>query len=677
MKKVIAIIQARSTSKRFKGKVLKKINKLSIVQLINERLKKSKQLDDIIFCIPNNRSNIKLERHLRNSKIKVFKGPENDVLKRFYLTAKKNKANTIVRITADCPFVDTRLMDEMLKDFKRFKSIEYYSNILPATFPDGLDIEIFSFKYLKEAFLNVKDNFSKEHVTTYMRKNMKKAKNKEFKKDLSFINLSLNTKSDYKKIHNLFKKNGFNYHLSLIDLLKTKKNSKIFQKDFEDRNLLIKKISKGQHLWKKAKKNIVGGNMLLSKNPERFLPNLWPTYFKSAKQCSVTDLDNNKFIDMATMGVGTNSLGYCNKEIDKTVKKVINFGTMSTLNCPEEVYLSEKLLKIHPWFDTVKYARTGGEANAIAVRIARAASGRDNVAICGYHGWHDWYLSTNLNFTKSNNLDNHLIKGLKIKGVPKKLRNTTFSFEYGDIHHLEKLIKNKKIGVIKMEVCRSTKPNINFLKKVRQLSNKHKIVLIFDECTTGFRETFGGLHKLIRIIPDMAIFGKALGNGYAITAIVGKEKFMKQANNSFISSTFWTERIGPTAALKTLEIMQKTQSWKKITKIGKLVQKRWAKMFTKYNLDASINGIPSLSSFTFKSDNHQKYVTYITQEMLKKNILATNMVFVSISHSDEILDKYFRELKKVFKRMKNFKISNNIKEKLDSEEAWTDFRRYN
>ena len=120
MKKVIAIIQARSTSKRFKGKVLKKINKLSIVQLINERLKKSKQLDDIIFCIPNNRSNIKLERHLRNSKIKVFKGPENDVLKRFYLTAKKNKANTVVRITADCPFVDTRLMDEMLKDFKRF-----------------------------------------------------------------------------------------------------------------------------------------------------------------------------------------------------------------------------------------------------------------------------------------------------------------------------------------------------------------------------------------------------------------------------------------------------------------------------------------------------------------------------------------------------------------------------
>ena len=417
--------------------------------------------------------------------------------------------------------------------------------------------------------------------------------------------------------------------------------------------------------------------MLLSKNPERFLPNLWPTYFKSAKQCSVTDLDNNKFIDMATMSVGTNSLGYCNKEIDKTVKKVINFGTMSTLNCPEEVYLSEKLLKIHPWFDRVKYARTGGEANAIAVRIARAASGRDNVAICGYHGWHDWYLSTNLNFTKSNNLDNHLIKGLKIKGVPKKLRNTAFSFEYGDISNLEKLIKNKKIGVIKMEVCRSTKPNINFLKKVRQLSNKHKIVLIFDECTTGFRETFGGLQKLIRIIPDMAIFGKALGNGYAITAIAGKEKFMKQANNSFISSTFWTERIGPTAALKTLEIMQKTQSWKKITKIGKLVQKRWAKMFMKYNLDASINGIPSLSSFTFKSDNHQKYVTYITQEMLKKNILASNIFYPSTSHNIKIINRYFKYLDEILNKIKDFENGTDINRFLLTQDSKKGFSRLN
>ena len=614
---------------------------------------------------------------MRKSHIKVFRGPENNVLKRFFLTAKKSKAEIIVRITSDCPFVDAGLMDVMIKDFKRFKNVDYYSNILPATYPDGLDIEIFSFKYLKEALIKTKDKFGKEHVTTYMRKNSNRTKNKTYKKNLSFINLSLNTNNDLKKIKNLFKKNNNNYHFSVIKFLEKKSSKKIFQKEFKSREELKKKIKKGQQLWKRAKTSIAGGNMLLSKNPERFLPNLWPTYFKSAYGCSLIDLDNNKFADMATMGVGTNSLGYSNEYVDDSVKKIINLGSMSTLNCPEEVYLSEKLLKIHPWFDKVKYARTGGEANAIAIRIARAASRRDNIAICGYHGWHDWYLSTNLNISKTNNLDNHLIKGLKIQGVPKKLKDTTFSFEYGNIKYLKKLIKRKKIGVIKMEVCRTTKPNIKFLKKVRELANRNGIVLIFDECTTGFRETFGGLHKSIGVIPDMAIFGKALGNGYAITAIIGKKKIMNQSENSFISSTFWTERIGPTAALKTLEIMQKTKSWRKISKIGKIVQKRWGQIFKKFDLDVSIRGLPSLSSFVFKSEKHQKYVTYITQEMLKKNILASNIFYPSACHNLKIINKYFKNLNEILKTIRDCENGSDINRFLLTQDSEKGFSRLN
>ena len=136
--------------------------------------------------------------------------------------------------------------------------------------------------------------------------------------------------------------------------------------------------------------------MLLSKKPEMFLPEYWPSYFSKTKGCKVWDLDGNEFVDMSIMGIGTNTLGYSNPEVDDVVKEVISKGNMSTFNCPEEVYLAEKLISIHPWADMARFARSGGEANAIAVRIARAASGRDKVAICGYHGWHDWYLSTNL-----------------------------------------------------------------------------------------------------------------------------------------------------------------------------------------------------------------------------------------------------------------------------------------
>ena len=266
---------------------------------------------------------------------------------------------------------------------------------------------------------------------------------------------------------------------------------------------------KGQKLWIKAKKIIPGGNMLLSKRPEMFLPDLWPSYFSKAKGCKVWDLDGNEFIDMSIMGIGTNVLGYGNDEVDEAVRSVINKGNMSTFNCPEEVYLSEKLLSIHPWADMVKFARSGGEANSIAVRIARAASKvSTRVAVCGYHGWHDWYLSANL--TNNDNLENHLLPGLSSNGVPKELEGTIYPFNYNDLDYLKKIIKEKKIGVIKMEVMRNVEPKDDFLQKVRELANENNIILIFDECTSGFRKTFGGLHKFYSVEPDIAIFRQSI-----------------------------------------------------------------------------------------------------------------------------------------------------------------------
>ena len=376
-------------------------------------------------------------------------------------------------------------------------------------------------------------------------------------------------------------------------------------------------MSNGQKFWKRAKKVIPGGNMLLSKRPEMFAPNIWPSYFEKSKGCKVWDLDGNRFNDMSIMGIGTNILGYGNKEVDKSVEQVLKKGNMSSLNCPEEVLLAEKLVDINPWSHMVKFARSGGEANAIAIRIARGASGKDNVAICGYHGWHDWYLSANL--SSKSNLNNHLLPGLETNGVPKTLKNTSFPFEYNNYEYLEKLVNEKDIGCIKMEVVRNIEPKNNFLQKVRDLATRKGIVLIFDECTSGFRETFGGIYKKYNVEPDMAMYGKALGNGYAITAVVGKMEVMEAAQSSFLSSTFWTERIGPSAALKTLEVMEKTKSWKKISQIGRQIKKKWALIAEENNLEVEISGISALPSFSFKSLNNLKYKTFITQEMLKKD----------------------------------------------------------
>ena len=312
----------------------------------------------------------------------------------------------------------------------------------------------------------------------------------------------------------------------------------------------------GQKLWQRAKQVIPGGNMLLSKRAEMFLPDLWPAYFSRAKGCQVWDLDNNQYTDMSIMGIGTNLLGYGHPVVDAAVSATISDGNMSTFNCPEEVYLAERLIEIHPWADMVRFARTGGEANALAIRIARAASGKDKVAFCGYHGWHDWYLAANLRGDK--NLAGHLLPGLEPNGVPGNLQDTVYPFSYNNFGELKSLVENQDIGVIKMEVSRNEPPANDFLENVRQLANEKNIVLIFDECTSGFRQTFGGLHKLYGVEPDMAVFGKALGNGYAITATIGRREVMEAAQSSFISSTFWGERIGPSAALATLDVMGET-----------------------------------------------------------------------------------------------------------------------
>jgi glutamate-1-semialdehyde 2,1-aminomutase len=375
------------------------------------------------------------------------------------------------------------------------------------------------------------------------------------------------------------------------------------------------------------------------------------------------------------MGIGTNSLGYGHPEVDEAVMQTVLSGNMSTLNCPEEVYLAEKLIEMHPWADMARFARSGGEANAIAIRIARAASGKDKVAICGYHGWHDWYLAANLGDSK--NLGGHLLPGLEPSGVPKHLKETVFPFTYNNIEELETLLRTQDIGVIKMEVSRNHSPENNFLHKVRKLANEYNIVLIFDECTSGFRQTFGGLHKMYDVEPDMAMFGKALGNGYAITGVIGKRDIMQAAQKTFISSTFWTERIGSVAALKTLEVMEREKSWEVITKKGKWIADNWKKLATDNELSITLAGLPALISFNFNSQNALAYKTLITQEMMKKGYLASNSIYACTEHTDEILDSYFYELSKIFPIIKECEMGRDILSLLDGPICHAGFKRLN
>jgi len=434
-------------------------------------------------------------------------------------------------------------------------------------------------------------------------------------------------------------------------------------------------MGKGQDLWKTAKTVIPGGNMLLSKRPEMFLPEQWPAYFSKAAGCRVWDLDGREYIDMSIMGIGCNTLGYGRPEVDAAVKRTVDLGNMATLNAPEEVELAQRLIALHPWADMARFARSGGEANAIAIRIARAASGKDGVALCGYHGWHDWYLASNLG--DESKLAGHLLPGLSPNGVPKSLRGSVFTFNYNKLDELEALIRKEEIGVIKMEVSRNYDPDPGFLVSVRKLADQHNIILIFDECTSGFRQAFGGLHKVYGVDPDMAVFGKALGNGYAVTGVIGKRDIMEAAQNTFISSTFWTERIGSVAALATLEVMEKEQSWQKITDTGRAITARWQALGQKYGLPLATAGVPALTGFSIKSANGLAYKTLITQEMLAAGYLAATSVYTCTEHTPEIVDGYFAALEPIFNTIRECEDGRDVKALLKGPVAHSGFTRLN
>lgn len=430
---------------------------------------------------------------------------------------------------------------------------------------------------------------------------------------------------------------------------------------------------KGIDLWNKAKKIIPGGSQLLSKRSEMFLPEKWPSYYKKAKGVEIWDLDGNKFVDMCIMGVGACTLGYADPDVNNAVKKAIEKGSMATLNCPEEVELAELLIKLHPWSEAVRYARTGGETASIAIRIARAYSKKDKVAFCGYHGWHDWYLASNL--SDNANLDGHLLEGLDPNGVPRCYKNTAIPFEYNHIEQLEEIVKKNTIGAIILEPMRHQEPKDEFLKKVRGIADDIGAVLIFDEISSGWRMNVGGLHLKLGVNPDMAIFAKAMSNGYPMGAILGKADIMDAAQTSFISSTYWTEALGPTAAIATINKMLDKDVPTHLDKIGALIGKGWKRMATKHNLNIDVLPPNALITLSLNYDNAQEIKTLFTQEMLKRGYLASLSVYVCYSHSEQIIEQYLKNVDEVFGILKNAIDKNNVRDLLEGPVSHSGFQR--
>jgi glutamate-1-semialdehyde aminotransferase len=436
-------------------------------------------------------------------------------------------------------------------------------------------------------------------------------------------------------------------------------------------------MGKSQDLYVKAKKLIPGGTQLLSKRPEQFLPDYWPAYYKKAKGCTIWDLDDKEYIDASYMGIGANTVGYADDDIDTAVKAVVDSGNMTTLNAPEEVALAEKLIQLHPWAEMVRFTRSGGEAMMVAVRIARAATGKDVVLFCGYHGWHDWYIAANLSSDSA--LDGQLLPGLKPAGVPRYLKDTSFPFAFNNKAEFKKLMEQYKgkIAAVVMESIRNIEPEGGFWEYIQKETHTNGISLVIDEITAGWRLNVGGAHLLYSITPDIAVFAKGMSNGYPMAAIIGKSKYMDAAQDSFISSTYWTERIGPAAALATIAKMENCKVQEHLIKIGKMVQEGWTSAAAQTGLNIHVSSIYPLGHFDFCAGEPLVLKTLFTQEMLERGYLATNAFYCSYAHTESIIQRYLKTVEEVFALIKKSLSDNTSRSLLKGPVCQSGFKRLN
>lgn len=426
----------------------------------------------------------------------------------------------------------------------------------------------------------------------------------------------------------------------------------------------------------KARTRIPGMTQLLSKRPDMFSLGLWPAYYSKAKGARVWDADGKEYLDMSISGIGACVLGYADDEVDAAVMESVRKGVSSSLNCPEEVELAELLCELHPWADMVRYARSGAEAMAVAVRLARAHTGRDIVAFCGYHGWMDWYLAANL--AEDTALDGHLLPGLAPAGVPRGLAGTALPFRYNEIADLEAIVAahGGQLAAVVMEPIRSQLPEPGFIESVRRLADSCGAVLIMDEISAGLRYCTGGAHMALHSVrPDMAVFSKAIGNGYAMAAVIGRKEVMEAAQKTFISSTNWTERIGPTAAIATLKKHRRENVAAQLNRHGSKIMAAWKKLGEQHGFTMHVEGMEAMGHFSFDDPDFLGYKAYYIQLMLEQGILASNLCYMMLAHTDADIERYIAACGNAFARMAEARDKGDLAARLKGRPASSGFKR--
>mgnify|MGYP001158121122 FL=1 len=659
-KKVVAIVQARMGSSRFSGKVLKPLGNSTVLESLINRLKNSSTIDQIVIATSLEKRDAEIIELFKDSNIKVFKGSENDVLDRYIETAIQTDADIIVRVTGDCPLIDPKLVDDCVNKIID-SDLDYVSNCnnIEKPLPDGFDVEVFTMNSLRLIQKISITSAYKEHVTFgYFKTNLFAYDSIEYDQNYGHFRLTLDYEEDYTVISKVYEemKDSFWGWKEICKFLQDNKdivkiNAHIKRNASWDKSIEADGLQNRKN-YIEREKVIAHSSGLLSKRYDQFSPGLWPKNYLKAKGQTIWTDTSKLFLDYSIGGIGATTLGFANDFIDNRVIKAIKDGSASSLNSALEVEATNQLIDLIPWVESARYTRSGGEATTLAIRLARAKTQKAKVLFSGYHGWHDWYLAAAF----KNKLGNHLLDDLPILGVPKELEDTSFPFDYGDFDGFSRYIEKYKgeVAAVILEPMRYALPDKDFLLHVRNTCNKHNIVMIFDEISSGFRFNNSATHLDVNVIPDIVVFSKAIGNGYPIACIAGNMNVMNSAKDSFISSTTHTESIGFASMSAVLEFYKNNDVARMLGERGAAIKSILTKISNQYDIKIKISGLDQLWSWSFDYDDdyNRKLQTVMTEQMLMNSILFSNRFYPTLGIDPNFYGIFEKKLENAFQRVK-------------------------
>ena len=653
MKNCAVILQARMGSSRLPNKVLLPLDQTTVLGFMVERINQSKRISEIVLATTENAVDDLLCDEAEKLGISVFRGDEHDVLSRVHQASLECTADIFVRLTADCPLMDGKLIDQAIDDFFS-GSFDYFSNVIERSYPDGLDVEIFSADTLSKAAKECRDAWSREHVTPYMRTGSAlQVKTGNFKvghfksaANFSHLRWTLDTASDYEFFCALAEHKILNLGwLDIVSLLTQNSDLLMWNRGISGRQTEIISGESNQsnlnftrsvqHL-SRALKSIPVGSQTFSKSYLGWVMGQAPIYAKSGSGAIITDIDGNDYIDymMALLPV---NIGYADPFVDSAVVKQLASGNSLSLSGEIELELAEKLVSLIPCAEMVRYGKNGSDATTAAVRLARAYTGRDKIIVCGYHGWQDWYIGTTE----------------KYLGVPESVRDLSLSFPFNDSNALADLLKKHSSGVAALVIEPTGKAFPNLVLKEVSLCNQYGVILVFDEVISGFRIDMGGAQAYYNVTPDLAAFGKAMANGYPISALVGKREIMSKMEDIFFSTTFSGELSSIAAAIATIAKLEATDGVRRMHALGEKLMNALNEALSEVGLGDTIHYTGQAwwprVAFNDLPIEQAKVLALLRQEYAAQNLLIASGLNLCLAHDNaQIIDQTLKRAKKAF-----------------------------